>query len=158
MGVIISCMAIIAEYGLQAIGFCSICYAIASLLGYFIEGKSVPKIVDGILYILVVLSLPASFFGVSIYGLYKSRLEKQHKYKFDRLFYISAISEMPDDYDIERYHLSCYQFIDKDGLFDIERWRSHELEQYNQGVFRIHIFEHHYRLIPTNFSKSNEEP
>lgn len=152
---IIPSIVIITEYGLPAIGFCSICYAMASLIGYFIEDKSVPKIVDGIFYILVVLSIPVSFWGVSIYDLYKSRLEKQHKHKFDRLFYISAISEMPDDYNIDRYHLSCYQFIDKDGMFDIERWRAYELGQYDQGVFRIRIFEHHHRLIPTNIKEDN---
>lgn len=152
-------MDIIAEYGvLRIIGFCSICYAIVSLIGYFIEDKSVPKIVEGVLHILLLLSLPASFVGASIYDLYKSRLEKQHKYKFDRLFYISAISEMPDDYSIDRYHLSCYDFIDKDGMFDIERWRAYELGQYDQGVFCIRIFEHHHRLIPTDFNKSDVEP
>ena len=152
-------MDIIAEYGvLRVIGFCSICYAILSFALYFMEEKSFPKIVEGVLHILLLLSLPASFVGVSIYGLYKSRLEKQHKYKFDRLFYISAISEMPDDYNIERYHLSCYQFINKDGMFDIERWRAYELGQYDQGVFRIRIFEHHHRLIPTDFNKSDVEP
>ena len=149
-------MDIIAEYGvLRVIGFCSICYAILSFALYFMEEKSFPKIVEGILHILFILALPASFVGVSIYGLYKSRLEKQHKYKFDRLFYISAISEMPDDYNIERYHLSCYQFINKDGMFDIERWRAYELGQYDQGVFRIRIFEHHHRLIPTNIKEDS---
>lgn len=152
-------MDIIAEYGvLRIIGFCSICYAIVSLIGYFIEDKSVPKIVEGVLHILLLLSLPASFVGVSIYDLYKSRLEKQHKYKFDRLFYISAISEMPDDYNIDRYHLSCYDFIDKDGMFDIERWRAYELGRYEQGIPRILIDRHHHRLIPTDFNKSDVEP
>lgn len=155
MGIIILCIGIIAEYGLPAIGFCSICYAIASLIGYFIEDKSVPKLVDGILYVFVVLSLPVSFWGVSIYGLYKSRLEKQHEYKFDRLFYISAISEMPDDYNIDRYHLSCYDFIDKDGMFDIERWRAYELRRYEQGIPRILIDRHHHRLIPTNIKEDS---
>ena len=154
----IPCIGIITEYGLPAIGFCSICYAMASLIGYFIEDKSVPKIVDGIFYILVVLSLPVSFWGVSIYGLYKSRLEKQHKHKFDRLFYISAISEMPDNYNIDRYHLSCYDFIDNEGMFDIERWRAYELSRYDQGISRILIDRHHHRLIPTDFNKSNSEP
>ncbi len=157
MGIMISFVVIMAEYGLQGIGFCSICYAIASLIGYFIEGKSVPRIVDGILYIFVILSLPVSFWGVSIYDLYKSRLKKQHEYEFDRLFYISAISEMPDDYNIERYHLSCYQFIDKDGMFDIERWRSYELGKYDQGVFRLSIIPHHSRLIPTSPEKPSNE-
>lgn len=152
-------MDIIAEYGvLRIIGFCSICYAIVSLIGYFMEDKSVPKIVEGVLHILLLLSLPASFVGVSIYELYKSRLEKQHKYKFDRLFYISAISQMPDKCDIDRYHLSCYDFIDNEGMFDIERWRAYELGQYDQGIPRFRIDEHRHRLIPTDFNKSNVEP
>lgn len=135
MGIIILCIGIIAEYGLPAIGFCSICYAIASLIGYFIEDKSVPKFVDGILYVFVVLSLPVSFWGVSIYGLYKSRLEKQQKYKFDRLYFISTVSRMPTKYDIDRYHLSCYEFVNKSGEFNIESWRSYELGKYNSGMY-----------------------
>lgn len=152
-------MDIIAEYGvLRIIGFCSICYAIVSLIGYFMEEKSFPKIVEGVLHILLLLSLPASFVGASIYDLYKSRLEKQHEYRLDRLFYISAISRMPDKCDIDRYHLSCYDFIDNEGMFDIERWRAYELGQYDQGIPRFRIDEHRHRLIPTDFNKSNVEP